>query len=81
MNEKTIECLDSRKTKMVVEFNDRESASIKSFAVKKRNEIKMTSRFMPGKLLMFAKLIFKSFIYDLSETFCFPIKEKFDRES
>ena len=40
MDEKTIECLDPRKTKMVVEFNDRESASIKSFALKKeRNKI------------------------------------------
>ena len=33
---------------MVDEFNDRESASIKSFAVKKRNGIKVTSRFMSG---------------------------------
>ena len=34
-DEKIIDCLDPRKTKVVVEFNDRESASIKSFAVKK----------------------------------------------
>ena len=78
MNEKSIEYRDFRKTKMVVEFNDRESASIKSFAVKKRNEIKMTSHFMSGKLLMFAKLILKSFIYDLSETFYFLTKEIID---
>ena len=32
----------------------------------------MTSRFMSGKLLMFAKLLLKSFIYSLAETFCFP---------
>ena len=62
---------------MVVEFNDRESASIKSFAIKKkkRNEIKVTTRFMSRKLLMFIKLSLKSFIYDLVETFCFPQKE------
>ena len=30
---------------------------------------------MSGKLLMFAKLSLKSFIYDLSEIFCFPTKE------
>ena len=35
----------------------------------------MTTRFMSGKLLMFAKLSLKSFIYDLSEIFCFPTKE------
>ena len=40
---------------MTVEFNDRESASIKSFAVEKRKEIKVTMQFKSGKLLMFAK--------------------------
>ena len=56
---------------MVVEFNDRESASIKSFAVKKCSSTKVTSRFMSGKLIMFAKLSLKIFIYDLVETMCF----------
>ena len=69
--EKITDCFDPRKTKMIIDFNDRESASIKSFAVKKKDEIKVTSRFMTGKLLMFAKLSLKSFIYDLVETFCF----------
>ena len=73
-DEKIIDCLDPRKTKVVVEFNDRESASIKSFAVKKLNKIKMTTRFMSGKLLMFAKCSLKSFIDDLSEIFWFPTK-------
>ena len=40
---------------MTVEFNDRESASIKSFAVEKRKEIKVTMQFKSGKLLMFAE--------------------------
>ena len=56
---------------MIVKFNDRESATIKSFAVKKRSEIKVTNRFMYGKSLMFAKLSLKSFIYEISDTFCF----------
>lgn len=56
---------------MVVEFNGRESASIKSFAVKKRSSTKVTLRFMSGKSLMFAKLSLKSFIYDLVETMHF----------
>ena len=58
------DCLDPRRTKMIVEINDPESTSIKYFAVKKRNLIKVTSRFMSGKLLMFAKLSLKSFIYE-----------------
>ena len=63
---------------MVVEFNNRESASIISFAVRNRNEIKLTTRFMLGKLLMFPKRYLQSFTYDLLETFCFPQKKIVD---
>ena len=71
-DDKITDCLDPKKTEMVVEFNDREFASIKSFAVKKRSEVKVTTRFMSGKLLMFVKLSLKSFIYEVTEIFCFP---------
>ena len=64
--------LNPGKTKMIIDFKDRDSASIKSFAVKKKNEIKVTTRFMSGKLLMFAKLSLKSFIYTLAETLYSP---------
>ena len=72
IDEKIADCLDPRKTKMRVEFNDRGSASVKSFAVKTRNEIKVTTSFMSGKLIMFAKLSLKSFIYKIADIFCFP---------
>ena len=68
------ESLDPGKTKMAFEFNDHEAASIKSIAVKKHSSMKLTTRFMSGKLLMFAKLSLKSFICDIIETFCFPDK-------
>ena len=73
MTKKITDSLDPRKTKMVVEFHDRESASIKSFTVNKKNE-KVTTWFMSGRLL-FAKVSLKSFIYDLTEIFCFLQKE------
>ena len=72
IKEEITDCLDPRKTKMLIDFNNRESASIRSFAVRKRDKIKVTNCFMSGKLLMFAKLSLKSFIYDVAETFCFP---------
>ena len=72
VDQKIAECLDPRKIKMIIDFSDPESSSIKSFAVKKKNEIKVTSRFMSGKSLMFAKLSLKSLIYALVETFYFP---------
>ena len=48
--------LDPQKTKVTLGFNNRESASIKSFTVKKTNEIKVALPFMFGELLMFAML-------------------------
>ena len=66
------DAMDSRKTIMILEFNNRKSASIKSFAVKKNGNIKVTTRILFGKVLMFAKLSLMSFIYEVLETFCFP---------
>ena len=45
--------------------------SIKCLAIKIINEVKLTTRFSTGKVLMFAKLSHISFIYDLLKTFCF----------
>ena len=57
---------------MVIEFNDHKSSSVKSISVKAKTNIKCTTRFMSGKLLMFAKLPLKSFIYSLVELLHFP---------
>ena len=67
VEEKIAECADPRKTKLVTDFNDYEAASIKSIAVKEKSVIRATTRFMSGKLLMFAKLSIKSFIYSWIE--------------
>ena len=67
VEEKIAECADPRKTKMVTDFNDYEAVSIKSIAVKKKSVIRATTRFILGKLLMFAKLSIKSFIYSWIE--------------
>ena len=39
-------CDDIRKNKMVIEFNDHKSSSVKSIAVKSQTNIKCTSRFI-----------------------------------
>ena len=64
--------MDMRKNKMTIEFNDSQSSSINQIAVKTNTSIKCTTRFMSGKLLMFAKLSLKSFIYSLAELLAFP---------
>ena len=65
-------CDDLRKNTMILEFNDAQSSAIKSIAVKNETNIKCTTRFMSGKLLMFAKVSLKSFIYSLVELLYFP---------
>ena len=57
---------------MLIEFNDSESSSVTHIAVKSNTSIKCTTRFMSGKLLMFAKLSLNSFIYSLIELLAFP---------
>ena len=71
IEKKITECQDIRKNKMIIEFNDSESSSVKTIAVKSNTSIKCTTRFMSGKLL-FAKLSLKSFIYSLVELLAFP---------
>ena len=72
IEKKISECQDMRKNKTIIEFNDSESSSVKTIAVKSNTSIKCTTRFMSGKLLMFAKLSLKSFIYSLFELLAFP---------
>ena len=57
---------------MIIEFNEQKSSSVKSVAVKSGSVVKCTTRFMSSKLLMFAKLSLKSFIYSLVELLHFP---------
>ena len=57
---------------MRIDFDVEESASIKSFAIKNNDQVKITTKFFSGKMLMFAKLSLMSFIYELVETFYFP---------
>ena len=68
---------------MIVDFCSQQSVSIKSFAITKKNDqLKVTTRFLPGKMLMLGKLSLISFLYEILETFCFPdekVQKIFDR--
>ena len=67
--------LKDRRTKTMIDFEYNGSTSIKSLAIKKNTNVKVTSRFIKGKMLMFAKLSIRSFVYDMIDVFCFPNKE------
>ena len=57
---------------MRIDFDVEESASIKSFTIKNNDQVKITTKFLSRKMLMFAKLSLMNFIYELVETFYFP---------
>ena len=67
--------LHDRRVKTMIDFEYNASNSIKSLAIKKNTNVKVTSRFIKGKMLMFAKLSIKSFVYDMIDVFCFPNKD------
>ena len=72
---RTEKLLQDRRVKTMIDFEYNASNSIKSLAIKKNTNVKVTSRFIKGKMLMFAKLSIKSFVYDMIDVFCFPNKD------
>ena len=60
------------RNKMLVELNTPQGSAVKQIAIKPQTNVKCTTRFSAGKMLMFAKLSLKSFIYQLAELFMFP---------
>ena len=63
-----------RKTKMVIEFNDKESASIKSFAVKKRGQIKVPLDSCQVNYLCLQNCLLKVSFMKSPKHFAFPRK-------
>ena len=72
--------------KAVLDFGPCQSNSVKAMISKQNRNIKATTRFLSGKMLMFAKVSIKSFVYDMIDVFMFPdevvqkIYEKYDIE-
>ena len=67
--------LKNKKIKTMIDFDKNECNSIKSIIVRGDTNIDVSSRFIKGKMLMFAKLSLKAFVYDMIDVFCFPNEE------
>ena len=65
VNEKT-------NVKSLLEFDQEHRNSIKAVIIKQNPNIKPTTRFISGKMLMFAKVSIKSFVCDIIDVFMFP---------
>ena len=72
----------NEKVKAIIDFSDQDTASIKALGIKVNDKVKITTRFIKGKMLMFSKVSLKSFVYDIIDIFCFPdedVKEIYDK--
>ena len=56
----------------MIEFDKNECNSIKLIVIKGNMTIDVSSRFIKSKMLMFAKLSLKWFVYGMIDVFCFP---------
>ena len=75
------DALKNKRNKTMIDFDKIECNSIKSILIKGSDTVDASSRFIKGKMLMFAKLSLTSFVYDLIDVFCFPdaeIKQIYD---
>ena len=64
-----------KKIKTMIDFNRKECNSIKSVALKTNRTINVTLRLINGKMLMFAKISLKYFVYNIIDVFCSPTEE------
>ena len=67
---RTEELMQDNKTKSVIEFDS--GSIIKSVAIQTNPNVRITTLFMKGKMLMFTKASIISFVYDMIDVFCFP---------
>ena len=68
--EKTEELMQNNETKSMIEFDS--GSSVKSITIQTNPNVKVTTRFMKSKMLMFAKTSLISFVHDMIDVFCFP---------
>ena len=66
------EANEKTNVKSLIEFDQEHSNSIKAVIVKQNQNIKPTTIFVSGKMLMFAKVSIKSFVCDIIDVFMFP---------
>ena len=60
----------NNKIKNIIDFDDSQAKSIKSLAVEVKTNVTVTTRFMKGKMLMFAKTSLQGFVYDMMTFLC-----------
>ena len=65
------DAVKNKKIKTMIDF-DNDCNSIKSIIISGNITVDVITRFIKGKMLMFAKVSLKSFVYDIIDVFSFP---------
>ena len=65
------DAVKNKKIKTMIDF-DNDCNSIKSIIVSGNTTVDVSTRFIKGKMLMFAKVSLKSFVYDIIDVYSFP---------
>ena len=69
------DAIKNKKIKTMIDFDKNDCNSIKSIIVNGNTNVDKSTRFIKGKMLMFAKVSLKSFVYDIIDVFSFPNEE------
>ena len=75
VDERLTDVYKKQNVKNVSDFDKINSKSIESIVVKKNSTVKVTTRFMHGKMFMFSKVSVKSFVYNITDAFYFLIRK------
>ena len=65
------DAVKNKKIKTMIDF-DNDCNSIKSIIISGNITVDVITRFIKGKMLMFAKVSLKSFVYDIIDVYSFP---------
>ena len=68
---KLADAFKNKNTKTMIDFDRKECNSITPIALKANTDINVASRFINGKMLIFAKISLKSFLYDIDILFSY----------
>ena len=61
----------NNKIKSMIDLVEEHTNSIKVLSIEKKLNVTLATRFMKNKMVMFAKTSLQSFVYNMTDAFCF----------
>ena len=61
----------NNKIKRMIDLDEEHTNNIKFLSIEKKLSVTLATRLMKDRMLMFAKTSLQSFVYDMTDAFCF----------